>query len=570
MENKWALRDIKEPDNLFKLSKALNINHNLTKLLMQRNIATFEEAKKFFRPSLECLHDPFLMKGMDMAVNRLCEAVCSSEKILIYGDYDVDGTTSVSLMYSFLKKYSGNNIEYYIPDRYTEGYGISTKGVNHAKENGFSLIISLDCGIRAVDKARRVNDYGIDLIICDHHLPGSALPAAFSILDPKQPDCPYPFKELSGCGVGFKLLQGFCIQNSIPLKELFQFLDLVAVSIASDIVPIVGENRILAYYGLKKINQDPRPGLKALIEISGLKNKVDISRIVFYVGPRINATGRLTHAHESVKLLVAEKEKEALETVKILDAQNNDRRNLDKSITREALDMIAQDPGLALMKSTVLYNPDWHKGVVGIVASRCVEAYYRPTIILAGSGDMATGSARSVEGYDIHEGIAQCSELLDKFGGHAHAAGLSLPIENVPAFRQKFEEVVAGTIDPELLRPKMEIDLEVDLSFVNHKNYAVINQMTPFGPHNTNPVFSTRKVRLKYYPKIIKENHLKLTLHQPGDPGVYEAIGFGLAKKADLDLLIKAKHFHIAYQIEENSYKGNKSLQLILKDIKID
>ncbi len=567
MENRWVMRDIREPDNLFELSKALNINHNLTKLLLQRNVTTFEEAKTFFRPSLNHLHDPFLMKGMDIAVNRLCEAIFSNEKILIYGDYDVDGTTSVSMMYGFLKQFS-ENLEYYIPDRYTEGYGISTKGINYANEHGFALIISLDCGIRAVDMAALANEYGMDLIICDHHLPGETLPEALAILDPKQAECPYPFKELSGCGVGFKLLQGFCMQNSIPLEELFLFLDLVAVSIASDIVPIVGENRVLAYYGLKKLNQNPRPGLKALIDVSGLKNEIDITGVVFYVGPRINATGRLTHAHESVALLIAESEEDTLETAKVLHDQNTNRKTLDKSITREALDMVEENPNWEELKSTVLFKNDWHKGVVGIVASRCVEKYYRPTIILTESENMATGSARSVDGFDIHGAISQCSELLEKFGGHTHAAGLSLSLDNVSAFQEKFENIVSKTIDPELLKPKLEIDLDVDLNFVNYKNYSIIKQMEPFGPQNMKPVFQTSKVHLKYPPKIIKEEHLKLTLYQPGDSNVYEAIGFGLAEKASL--IANAEHFRVAYQIEENFYRGNKSLQLVIKDLKID
>ena len=567
METRWVMRDIKEDNNLYELSKALNINQNLAKLLLLRNVKSFEDAKEFFRPSLDQLHDPFLMKGMDKAVNRLCDAIFSNERILIYGDYDVDGTTSVSLVYGFLKKFS-ENLEFYIPDRYTEGYGISTKGVEYANENNFSLIISLDCGIRAIDKTDLANGLGIDLIICDHHLPGDTLPNALAILDPKQSDCEYPFKELSGCGVGFKLLQGFCMQNSIPLEELFQFLDLVAVSIASDIVPIVDENRILAYYGLKKLNQNPRPGLKALIDVSGLKNEVDITGVVFYIGPRINATGRLTHAHESVELLIAESEKDTIETAKVLQAQNNNRKTLDKSITTEALEMIAANPNLESAKSTVLFNPDWHKGVVGIVASRCIESYYRPTIILTESENKATGSARSVEGFDIHEAISSCADLLEKFGGHTHAAGLTLSLENVPSFQQRFEEVVSSTIKPEVLIPKLEIDLEVDLSFVNFKNYAIIKQMEPFGPHNMKPVFLTHKVRLKYPPKIIKSEHLKFSMYQPGDSNVYDAIGFGLADKAEM--ILAAEHFSIAYQIDLNEFRGQKSLQLIIKDVKID
>ncbi|MEQ8581916.1 MAG: single-stranded-DNA-specific exonuclease RecJ [Marinoscillum sp.] len=567
MEKRWELRDIPNTDYLESLSKELNINKDLTALLLQRGISEFEQSKIFFRPSLSHLHDPFLMKDMDKAVNRLCEALFSNAKILIYGDYDVDGTTSVSLMYGFLKSFS-DHLEYYIPDRYTEGYGISTKGIEYAHDNGFQLIISLDCGIRAVDKADLANTYDIDLIICDHHIPGEQLPKAHAILDPKQADCPYPFKELSGCGVGFKLLQGFCMQNSIPMEQLYQHLDLVAVSIASDIVPIVGENRVLAFYGLKKLNHSPCPGLKALMEVSGLKNEIDISSIVFYLGPRINATGRLTHAHDSVRLLTAENDSETQAFASVLNAKNSQRKDFDKTITEEALSMVEEDESLKLAKSTVLFKNDWHKGVIGIVASRCIEKYYRPTIILTESKNKATGSARSIEGFDIHEAISSCSDLLEQFGGHTHAAGLTLPLENVVAFRQKFEKIVSETINLEILQPKLEIDLEVDLSFVNYKNYMIIKQMSPFGPQNLKPLFVTKDVKLKFPPKIIKEEHLKASLYQDGNPLVYEAIGFGLSEKSE-DLL-NHEVFQVAYQIEENTYRGNKSLQLNIKDIKFD
>lgn len=566
MENRWVLRDIPHQEQLEELSSSLNINQNLTKLLLQRGVKSFDEAKTFFRPSLDHLHDPFLMKDMDKAVNRLCDAVFSGEKVLIYGDYDVDGTTSVSLMYGFLKHFS-SQLEYYIPDRYTEGYGISERGIEYAHQHGFGLIISLDCGIRAVDKAAKAKAHGIDLIICDHHLPGDELPDALAILDPKQPDDAYPFKELSGCGVGFKLLQGFCQQNSIPIEQLYQHLDLVAVSIASDIVPIVGENRILAFYGLKKLNHSPCPGLKALIEVSGLKNELDISSIVFYLGPRINATGRLTHAHDSVLLLTAERDEETENFANVLNDQNSQRKTFDKSITEEALEMVEADEQLKMARSTVLFKNDWHKGVVGIVASRCIEKYYRPTIILTESNNMATGSARSIEGFDIHEAISRCGDLLEQFGGHTHAAGLSLPVQNIEAFQRRFEEVVADTIGESLLQPRLKIDLEVALGFVNYKNYSIIKQMSPFGPRNLTPIFSTNNVRLKYPPRIIKEEHLKLSVYQEGNDFVYEAIGFGLAEK--VELITAADHFQMAFQIEENEFRGNKSLQLNIKDVKI-
>lgn len=562
----WMLSETPESERLEELSRSLNINRNLTRLLLSRGIDTFDKAKTFFRPSLKHLHDPFLMKDMERAVNRLCEAISNDEKILIYGDYDVDGTTSVSLAYGFLSKFS-NNLHYYIPDRYTEGYGISTKGIEWARENQINLIISLDCGIRAVDKAALAKQYGIDLIICDHHLPGDELPDAYAILDPKQHDDQYPFKELSGCGVGFKLLQGFCIQNTIPYDELFVYLDLVAVSIASDIVPIVGENRVLAYYGLKKLNQSPCAGLKALIDISGLKGELDISSIVFYLGPRINATGRLTHAHESVKLLICESEDQTTGYADLLNNQNSERKNFDQNITAEALEMLAANELLAKAKSTVLFKEDWHKGVIGIVASRCIEKFYRPTIILTESGKKATGSARSVDGFDIHAAISACSELLEQYGGHTHAAGLTLSLDNVEAFQQKFEEVVASTILPEQLLPRLEVDLEVDFNFINYKTYLIIKQMAPFGPQNVKPVFMTKNVKFRGEPSLIKDSHLKGYLYQEGSKSTFEAIGFGLAEK--MELISSGDSFQIAYQIEENDYRGNKSLQLNIKDIKI-
>lgn len=567
METRWVIRDVIENEKIQQLSSELNINENLTNLLFQRGVESFDQAKDFFRPSLDQLHDPFLMKDMDKAVNRLCDAIFSGEKILIYGDYDVDGTTAVSVTYGFLKAFS-DNLEYYIPDRYSEGYGISTQGIEYAHENGFSLIISLDCGIRAVDKTALANSYGIDLIICDHHLPGDELPQALAILDPKQSDDQYPFKELSGCGVGFKLLQGFCIQNSIPLEQLYLKLDLVAVSIASDIVPIVGENRILAYYGLRKINREPCAGLQALIDISSLRGEIDISSIVFYIGPRINATGRLSHAHDAVKLLISTEKEETENYAEVLNAHNAKRKDFDKSITQEALEMLVTSPNFDTARSTVLFKNDWHKGVIGIVASRCIEHYYRPTIILTESNNKATGSARSVEGFDIHEAIASCADLLDQFGGHTHAAGLTLPLENLEAFQQKFEEIVASTILPESLQPKLEIDLEVPLEFIQDKSYSIIKQMAPFGPQNLKPVFMTSDVKLKYPPKVLKEEHLKLSLYQPGNSNVYEAIAFGLGHLADE--LTLAESFNIAYQIDMNEFRGHKSLQINIKDIKID
>lgn len=564
MEKRWVYKEEPDKDLVDELSKSININPYLAKILIQRGVASFDDAKEFFRPSLHKLHDPFLMKNMDTAVNRLTEAIFSEEKILLYGDYDVDGTTSVSLLFLFLKKYSPK-IEFYIPDRYTEGYGISEKGVNYAIENKFDLIIALDCGIRAIERADQAKMGGIDLIICDHHLPGDQLPDAYAILDQKQTDCAYPFKELSGCGVGFKLLEGFCQQNTIDKEELFEFLDLLAVSIASDIVPIVGENRILAYYGLKKLNHSPSAGLKSLIEISGKKNWLSITDVVFSIGPRINAAGRLSHAKESVHLLIGDKS-ETTAFADNLNTKNIERREYDQSITAEALEMIETFP--EGKKSTVLYKESWHKGVIGIVASRCIEHYYRPTIILTESEGKATGSARSVDGFDVHEAINQCADLLDQFGGHKYAAGLTMPIANVEAFQHRFEEVVSERILPDQLIPKVVIDTEMLLSDITFKTLSIMDQMAPFGPQNLSPVFGTKNVTVSALPNVLKDKHLKGTVVEMGKKKQYEFIGFGLGHK--IDQIKLGEPFEIAYHLEENNYRGNKSLILNLKDIRFD
>ncbi|WP_425389469.1 single-stranded-DNA-specific exonuclease RecJ [Ekhidna sp.] len=564
MEKRWIYKENPDADTVEQLSKAININAYLAKILVQRGIHTFDEAKEFFRPSLSRLYDPFLMLNMDKAVNRLTEAVFNEEKIMIYGDYDVDGTTSVSLIYLFLKQFT-DNLEFYIPDRYSEGYGISKKGIDYAIENEFNLIIALDCGVRAIDRAKQAKEAGIDLIVCDHHLPGDELPEAFALLDPKQKNCKYPFKELSGCGVGFKLLQGFCQQNTIEKEKLFEYLDLVAVSIASDIVPIVDENRILAFYGLKKLNQSPSAGLKSLIEISGKKNEFSISDVVFSIGPRINAAGRLTHAKESVNLLIGDA-KETDVFADNLNDRNKERREFDQTITAEALEMIASLAGDR--KSTVLFKEDWHKGVIGIVASRCIEHYHRPTIILTKSNGKATGSARSVDGFDVHEAISECADLLEQFGGHTHAAGLTLPVDNVEKFINRFEEIVSDRILPEQLIPKIEIDTEIPLTAINFKTYNVMSQMGPFGPQNMSPVFGTKNVIVDTIPKVIKDKHIKGFVHAENSTKLFEFIGFNMADKiADLKV---GEPFNIAYHLEENNYLGNKSLILNLKDVKFD
>lgn len=565
MEKRWRLKNIPDESIVASLSESINLNESLATLLVQRGITDFEEAKAFFRPSLDQLLDPFLMKDMKEAVERLCLAITTQEKILIYGDYDVDGTTSVSLVYDFLsKRYA--HLDFYIPDRYSEGYGTSIKGIEWAAENGFSLIISLDCGIKSVEHVQIAKSLGIDFIICDHHKPGDVLPNAAAVLDPKRKDCPYPFKELSGCGVGFKLLQAFAITNGIDFKELLPFLDLVAISIASDIVPIVDENRILTYYGLEVINSNPRPGVKALIEIAGFKKTLEVSDVVFGLGPRINAAGRITHAKSAVQLLISKEKEEADFYAQQINDKNSIRKDVDSSITEEALKMITDNSALLDSKSTVLFKEDWHKGVIGIVASRCIEKFHKPTIILTESNNKATGSARSVPGFDVYEAISKCSDLLDQFGGHMYAAGLTLKLEKVEAFKKKFEEVVAKHITAEQLIPQIEIDLPLSLSQVNTKFHNIVKQMAPFGPGNLQPVFVSDSAFDDGRARILKEQHLKLFLKQEGNDALVEAIGFGMAHF--YPKVINKQKFNICYTICENNFNGIKSIQLLIKDIK--
>ena len=566
MEKRWIFKERADNQSIQQLSKQININAYLAELLLQRGIHSFDEAKTFFRPKLDQLHDPFIMKDMDKAVNRLTEAVSKQEHIVIYGDYDVDGTTSVALCYGFLKSFF-KKIDFYIPDRNKEGYGISEQGVRWAKEQGASTMIALDCGIKAMNQAQLAKDLGIDLIICDHHLPGDELPPAYAILDPKRKDCDYPYKELSGCGVGFKLLQGFCLQNTIDEHRLFNFLDLLVVSIASDIVPITGENRVLAHFGMKKLNAAPSCGLKALIEKCGFKSDLNISNVVFGIGPRINAAGRIGHAHEAVKLLIAEDKEAADEFASQIDVKNSERKDLDKDITSEALERIAKSDTKVKKHSTVLYDEGWHKGVIGIVASRCIETYYRPTIILTKSNAKATGSARSVEGFDIYEAISECSDLLSQYGGHTHAAGLTMEVEKIDDFVNRFEEVVSNRIRPEQLVPLVKLDLEVPLTELNFKFLSIQSQMAPFGPGNLEPLLASKNVKLKYPPRVLKEEHLKVVVTDQDEKTSFEAIGFGLGHWAEQ--LESVPHFEIAYHLNENNYMGNKTLQLYLQDIRI-
>jgi single-stranded-DNA-specific exonuclease len=571
IQNKrWNLLPLPSAEEINNLSAQLNnLDKTLTAILIQRGIDTFEKAKEFFRPSLDLLHNPYLMKNMDEAVTAIIEAENNNKKILIYGDYDVDGTTSVSLVYSFLKKYFPNRIDYYIPDRHKEGYGISMQGIDYAADNDFSLVIALDCGIRAVKQMQYAKQKGVEFVICDHHLPGDELPEARAVLDPKQKDCKYPYKELSGCGVGFKLLQAYCEKKEIDKNELYQYFDFVAISIAADIVPLTGENRTLAALGLKKINKQPLPGVKSLINVSLKKKKLSISDLVFGLAPRINAAGRLGSAKNAVKTLIAETNDDGNVKANIIHTTNEERRGLDEEITRQALEMIEKYENHLLRKTSVVYNPDWHKGVVGIVASRLIETYYRPTIVFTKSEDgLITGSARSVKGYSVYDAINACSHLLEKFGGHKYAAGLSLKEENLEAFSRLFEQKVAETITPEMLIPKVVIDAKLSLSQITDRFYKILKQFAPFGPGNMQPVFLAENVLLKYPPRVLKEKHLKITVFQPENPMVmFDAIGFDFAEVADK--IDEGVPFDIVFTVDENHWNGKVSLQLMIKDVKI-
>ncbi|WP_242926318.1 single-stranded-DNA-specific exonuclease RecJ [Pontibacter vulgaris] len=568
MEKRWEYNKEAEPEVVSSLADSLKISPTLAGILCQRGICTFEEAKAFFRPALTDLHDPFLMKDMDRAVDRLNEALHQSEKILVYGDYDVDGTTSVALMYSFLRQYT-HQIEFYIPDRYKEGYGVSTQGIEYAAENGFKLIISLDCGIKSADKVAYATELGIDFIICDHHLPDDDVPQAVAVLDPKRVDCLYPYKELSGCGVGFKLIQAFCIQNDIDLEAAYQLLDLLVVSIAADIVPITGENRVLAYYGLRLINgpQPMRPGLEALKELAGITGDMDITSIVFGFAPRINAAGRMGDAKRSVSMLLAQTKEQAFQMADIINETNKERRSKDSNITKEALQMIEEDDFLRNASSTVLYKENWHKGVIGIVASRCIEKYYRPTIILTHSNGKASGSARSVHGFNVHSAIESCADLLEQYGGHMYAAGLTLPVENIPAFRERFEQFVVNTITDDQRVPQIEIDGKITLNQITRNFYNIVKQMEPFGPGNMSPVFVSECVYDAGSVRVVGDSHLKLRLTQDGNNYI-DAIGFGLSDF--YKPISKGIPFDVCYTVEENVYRGIITLQLRIKDIRLN
>lgn len=546
------------------LQKDLNIHPVLCKILVQRGFETFDKAKDFFRPQLTHLHDPWLMKDMDKAVWRIQSAIEKKEKILVFGDYDVDGTTAVACLYRFLKKIHPE-MDFYIPNRYREGYGVSKAGIDFAKANGFSLVIALDCGIKSVDLITYARELGIDFIVCDHHLPDMDLPPAVAILNPKQKDCNYPYKELCGCGVGFKLIMALADKLKLPGDYVFENLDLVATAIAADIVPVSGENRVLAYYGLKKANENPNYGIKALSFLSSLKKELHINNLVFMIAPRVNAAGRMDDAGKVVKMFIADSYEEALHYAEMLHSDNTNRKEADGSITTEALTMIEGNQEWLSRKSTVVFQPHWHKGVVGIVASRLIEHYHRPTVVLTQSGEYVSGSARSVPGFNLYEAVHACKEHLLGYGGHFAAAGLTMEREKVEAFRNLFEEVVASTIDPDFLVAEVIIDAEINFSDIQWGFYNIIRQMEPFGPENLRPVFIARNVADIGFSKIVKEDHIRFVLRQNNI--TFTGIGFGMAEKFHLMQL--KKPLDIVFKIDENEWNGQKSLQLRMIDFRL-
>lgn len=568
-EKKWILKDPADPEKVGRLATELGIDRVLAELLVARGVNTFEEARSFFRPSLDDLHDPFLMKDMDKAVERLHTAISGGEKILVYGDYDVDGTTAVSLVYSYVKRFT-SRVDFYIPDRYDEGYGVSYKGIDWASDNGFTLLITLDCGIKAIDKVAYAKGKGIDVIICDHHLPEESLPEAVAVLDPKREDCHYPFDDLCGCGVGFKLVQGYSMTYNVPFESLEPLLDLLVVSIASDLVTMVGENRVLAYYGLKRLNENPRKGLLALIALAKLEaGHVSIDDIVFKIGPRINAAGRMESGRLAVELLTAEDDTTAFEIGDEINDSNNERKNIDREITQEALEMVQNGTALASENVTIVYSPTWNKGVVGIVASRLVEAYYRPTVVLTKSNGFITGSARSVQGFDLYSAIESCADLLENFGGHVYAAGLTLKEENLKEFCRRMNGFVTSNLKPEVVVPVIELDSKLDFSQITPKFFRILKQFQPFGPGNSNPVFLTEDVYDGGNGRKVGAGgvHLKLDLMQESQPyRQIPAIGFNMAEFYDH---IKAGNpVDVCYSVVENFYRGSSTIQLRIKDMR--
>ena len=568
-ERKWTVREPGNPEKVDRLATELGVDRVLAELLVQRGVETFQQARAFFRPSLEDLHDPFLMKDMDKAVERLHEAITKGQKILVYGDYDVDGTTAVALVYSFVRRFT-KRVEYYIPDRYDEGYGVSYKGLDWASDNGVNLLITLDCGIKAIEKVEYARSKGIDVIICDHHLPENELPGAVAVLDPKREDCNYPFDDLCGCGVGFKFVQGYSIKYGIDFETLEPLLDLQVVSIASDLVSMVGENRILAHYGLKRLNENPRKGLLAMLSLAKLEpGHVTIDDIVFKIGPRINAAGRMESGRLAVELLTAMDDRSAFQIGEKINDNNNERKNIDREITQEALQMVAGGTALETENVTIVYNPTWNKGVVGIVASRLVEAYYKPTVVLTKSNGFITGSARSVAGFDLYAAIESCADLLENFGGHVYAAGLTMKEEHLEEFCKRMNQFVSGNITKQELTPVVDIDARLDFSQITPKFFRILKQFQPFGPGNANPVFLTDDVYDAGNGRKVGAGgiHLKLDLMQESQPyRQIPAIGFNMAEFYDH---IKAGNpIDVCYSIVENFYRGSSTLQLRLKDMR--
>ncbi len=568
-DKRWIVKEPGNPLNVRQMAQELGIDQVLANLLVQRGVTTFDGARDFFRPDLSKLYDPFLMRDMDVAVERLHKAIENNENILIYGDYDVDGTTPVGLSYSFVRSLTPK-VDYYIPDRYDEGYGISYKGIDWAIENKFTLVISLDCGIKAVEKVKYAKERGVEFIICDHHLPDDTLPQAVATLDPKREDCNYPFDDLCGCGVGFKLVQGYAQKFNIPFENIIPLLDLVVVSIASDLVLVTGENRILAFYGLKQLNEAPRRGLQSMIKLSGLERHIiTIDDIVFKIGPRINAAGRMESGRTAVDLLVSRNEEDAFKLGNTINVHNNDRKNIDREITIEAKEMVRNMPNFENRKATVVYNPLWHKGAVGIVASRLVEEYYRPTIVLTKSNNFITGSARSIPGFDLYEAVEACSEYLENFGGHMYAAGLTLKEENLKPFSEKFEREVELRITKEVLSPIINIDSFLDFNQITPKFFRILKQFQPFGPGNLSPVFITENVYDNGNGRRVGSDngHLKLELIQEDEPYRHiSAIAFN--KSEHFDHMQSGNPVDICYSIAENYYRGIANIQLRIKDIR--
>ncbi len=580
-EKRWALKPDGEPQMVSALAAQLNISKTLATLLVRRNITTFDQARLFFRPSVTDLHDPFLMKDMDKAIDRLDQAIANNEKIMIYGDYDVDGTTAVALVYSFLKNFY-DHVDFYLPDRYKEGYGISTAGVEYAALNDIKLIIALDCGIKSIDKVSDAKLLGVDFIICDHHRPGETLPAACAVLDPKRSDCSYPFNELSGCGIGFKLISAYAQRHELPFKELEEYLDLVAISTAADIVPLVGENRVLVHFGLKQLNYKTRLGIKAILEMENVPLFLDVEEdekkiphynltvndMVFIIGPRINAAGRIHDARHAVELLISNNTAVANANSQRIKEHNTERKSLDVKITQEAFDMIQADPEFSRKRSTVLFNDTWHKGVIGIVASRLTEKYYRPTIILTESNGMATGSARSVKDFDVYNAIESCSDLLEQFGGHMYAAGLTMKIENIPAFKERFEEFVSSTIEEYMLTQEIEIDSMLKLSEITLPFFNILKQFAPFGPGNMNPVFRSDNVRDSGLSRIVGNNHLKLNLAED-ETTRFGMDGIAFQMGQHYSFISRKVPFDVCYSLEENTFNNKTSIQMNIKDIRL-